>query len=522
MPITSPRLGVRGHARVSLRAPDGRLLDERVFSNIETQTALNAIAAWIAGGGVVVTPAYPSYLSLGVGPVNLLTADQASFESSAAGWQALSNCAVARSSTQAWDGSWSLALTASSGADMTAESTPGTGAVAAASGYAYAADAHFRAGSTGRSCSIGIAWFDTTGTLLSTSYGTAVSDTTSGWVRAGVVATAPASTAYAAVVAKVASAGASEVHYLDGVQLAYAPDSAPFAWDAGGQTPSPAVTDTRLYQELYQTRKKIDVAYSQDALAVLLHTYQQSDPAGAYTEAGLWDADADSGAYLTAQANPGDVTLAVGGTVPAVTAGTRICIPAAPLSVPGSISFGSASTTGGHLVGGTTYYYRVTAYDAVGETTPGPEASYAVPAGTNTNQITLTWTAVPGATGYKVYRSTSAGTEQLLASFASTTGSYVDNTATTPSGGYPTTDTSGGHQEYAVIAADAAAGASSWSLTDMLLDTHPARIVSGTTTINAPVVAFTGNLWAHVTLSGVSKTSLQLLSLQWEMLAANV
>src|SRR5581483_1413985 len=135
------------------------------------------------------------------------------------------------------------------------------------------------------------------------------------------------------------------------------------------------------------------------------------------------------------------------------------------------------------------------------ETLPGAEASYAVPAGTNTNQITLTWAAVPGATGYKVYRGTVANGELLLATLGNVV-TYADTSNTTPSGAPPTVDTSGSLGEYATIAAAAAAGAASWTLTDNLIYPHPATIVSGTTTINAPVVAMVGDLWAHVALTG--------------------
>lgn len=98
-------------------------------------------------------------------------------------------------------------------------------------------------------------------------------------------------------------------------------------------------------------------------------------------------------------------------------------------------SFGAAATTGGHLSGGTTYYYEVTSTTGAGESIAGPESRYTPPAGTSTNQVTLSWPAVSGATGYKVYRSTSEGGEQLLATVGPVT-SYTDSTADTPSG-YP-------------------------------------------------------------------------------------
>lgn len=95
------------------------------------------------------------------------------------------------------------------------------------------------------------------------------------------------------------------------------------------------------------------------------------------------------------------------------------------------------------LVGGATYYYKVTAIDTVGETLPSTEASYTVPSGTNTNQITLNWNAVAGAIAYKVYRSTTSGGEQFIAQVAATNTSYADSVAVTPAGSPPASNSTG-------------------------------------------------------------------------------
>lgn len=326
MTIAAAPLGLRGQVRVSVRNKHGRIVSRRLFKNIETQYGLNSLAMWLAGGGGVLAPAAPSWIALGTLPANLLSAAQADFETLPLGWQALSNCAVAQSASQAWNGADSLALTASSAATMSATSTPGTGAIAATVGTVYFAAAHFRANSATRNVSVNIAWYDSSGTLLSTSSGTPVADTNSGWTRAYVVATAPASTAFAAVQTQVASAGNGEIHYVDGAQLAAAWDSAPFAWTAGGQASIPAVGDTALYQERQGTRRQISTGYTQAALAVLLATYQQADPVGTFTEAGLFDAGTTT-ATIGADASAGDTTLTLTGSTPAVPAGQQIWIP---------------------------------------------------------------------------------------------------------------------------------------------------------------------------------------------------
>jgi hypothetical protein len=115
-----------------------------------------------------------------------------------------------------------------------------------------------------------------------------------------------------------------------------------------------------------------------------------------------------------------------------------------PPAFPSTV-FTGPSSTGGNLAQSTTYYYKVTATNALGETTASIEQSYLVPtSGTSTNQITLNWTAVTGATGYKVYRSTSSGSELLLATVSGGgTTSYADTTGTTPAGALPTLNTTG-------------------------------------------------------------------------------
>jgi hypothetical protein len=121
----------------------------------------------------------------------------------------------------------------------------------------------------------------------------------------------------------------------------------------------------------------------------------------------------------------------------------RDLTPDAPFAanIPPIKSFNSAGTTGGYLIGGTTYYYELTAVLPSGQTVAGPEATYTPPVGTNTNKITLHWTAIAGATQYDIYRSTSEGGEQLLDS--ATVNHYVDNTSTTPSGSPPSGTGSG-------------------------------------------------------------------------------
>jgi hypothetical protein len=109
-------------------------------------------------------------------------------------------------------------------------------------------------------------------------------------------------------------------------------------------------------------------------------------------------------------------------------------------------SLGSGAV-GANLAGNASYFYKVTATNAAGETTEGQlpavvEAQITEPA--SPVPIILQWEAVAGATGYKVYKATATGQEQFLAAVSSgSTLTYTDtgNTATTPATSVPATNT---------------------------------------------------------------------------------
>jgi hypothetical protein len=93
---------------------------------------------------------------------------------------------------------------------------------------------------------------------------------------------------------------------------------------------------------------------------------------------------------------------------------------------------GTAATTGGSLATGT-YFYKVTALNSTGETVPSSEIS--VPVTGPTGRVALTWNAVSGATGYRVYRGTSAGGENVF--YTSGTNSFADTNAAGTAGSPP-------------------------------------------------------------------------------------
>ena len=92
--------------------------------------------------------------------------------------------------------------------------------------------------------------------------------------------------------------------------------------------------------------------------------------------------------------------------------------------------------TTGTLTAGT-YYYRVTAINAYGETLGSEEKSLTVGASSG---VVLSWVAITGATSYKVYGRTT-NNELFIASTVIST--YTDNGSITPLGSMPLLNTSG-------------------------------------------------------------------------------
>ncbi len=107
----------------------------------------------------------------------------------------------------------------------------------------------------------------------------------------------------------------------------------------------------------------------------------------------------------------------------------------------------SATVTNVGTAGTTTYRYQVTALDGMGETTGSTiqETTTGNATLSSTNYNTISWSAVGGASQYRIYRCTGAAcTPALLTTVAGNTITYNDQAAGAPSGAVPTTNTTGG------------------------------------------------------------------------------
>lgn len=92
--------------------------------------------------------------------------------------------------------------------------------------------------------------------------------------------------------------------------------------------------------------------------------------------------------------------------------------------------FTSSATTGGTLGAGT-YYYKV--YPTFGTQVGAPSIERSVVIGGANNATSLGWTAVTGATGYRISRGTSSGAQAGY--YAVTNTSYTDTNASFTAGG---------------------------------------------------------------------------------------
>lgn len=156
--------------------------------------------------------------------VNLLTANQTSFESgTTAGWAVNSNCTIASSTAQALAGARSLALTSVAAGDMAAQTPAGLSGIPVLFGQTYKATCSFRAATAARNVFTAVVWFDAGGASLGPVFSGGGADSTTGWTSQTVTAPVPTTGRFVAVLPYVQTVpAAGEVHYIDQVSL-YAP-----------------------------------------------------------------------------------------------------------------------------------------------------------------------------------------------------------------------------------------------------------------------------------------------------------
>ncbi|MFA5800095.1 MAG: hypothetical protein WC840_04005, partial [Candidatus Peribacteraceae bacterium] len=160
------------------------------------------------------------------------------------------------------------------------------------------------------------------------------------------------------------------------------------------------------------------------------------------------------------------------------------------LATPSGVTTGT--TTGGSLPAGT-YYFKVAASDGVGTTTGSSEVSRAVNAG---EAITISWSAVTGASSYRVYGNATGAQNHYFTTSAAT---YTYATSTGSTAGTPPTSTTAYINKLA-------AGGNSWLL--------GGNVGIGTTSPYAKLTVWgTGTSTAYLA-NFVNSASTTLLSIQ--------
>lgn len=102
---------------------------------------------------------------------------------------------------------------------------------------------------------------------------------------------------------------------------------------------------------------------------------------------------------------------------------------------------GVTPVVGGGTFAAASYFWKVTALNAEGETIGSTEATAAIALN---GSATVTWTARTGATGYKIYRSATTGTENVSPALVGTVGAVVtftDTGAVAAAGAVPAVNT---------------------------------------------------------------------------------
>lgn len=100
----------------------------------------------------------------------------------------------------------------------------------------------------------------------------------------------------------------------------------------------------------------------------------------------------------------------------------------------------ATATTGGTLAAAT-YFYKITALNANGETIGSNEQSIATTGSTST--VTVSWAKAAGAASYRIYRGTAAGAQTVFYAVGDVA-TFTDTGSAGAAGSVPTANTTGG------------------------------------------------------------------------------
>lgn len=152
------------------------------------------------------------------------------FESTIGNWSAGNLVTLSQTTAQAHSGTGSMQMLCTGGGTSTANSCAGgsitSQGLPCVAGQLIGASAWFRTQTTTRAVRVSIQYFTSGGVSISTTAGTTVNDTNTGWTQATLTDTAPATTAFARLITSITGPpAASEIHYVDDPEIGIIPTS---------------------------------------------------------------------------------------------------------------------------------------------------------------------------------------------------------------------------------------------------------------------------------------------------------
>jgi hypothetical protein len=212
---------IGGDGGASVRAP-GIARDVWLFADTYIGTAsgsgkVEAGSAFIHNSIVITDPAVPTTFESQYGMGNMLSANDAFLETTVGNWQADTNCAVVRDTGTFWYGAASLKITATGAGDAIARiAAPPTTNYPVTVGKTYSVMAKVKTLSgTARNVQIGIRWYTSGNSLISTSQLTSTPGSTTEYLRYTHKAVAPATATKAAIIITIKSAAAAQIFNCD-------------------------------------------------------------------------------------------------------------------------------------------------------------------------------------------------------------------------------------------------------------------------------------------------------------------